>query len=371
MQQRRSARLAAQSETKNNLNGHENGNVTNGHKNGDVIREQTKAESSFLYYHLTYTLVPLFLLSTCPNAVILLWYTAVHCDGSYAILGQEFTRKGIVPALVNIWSKVNFFSPLAAYVLLGYCIFALVLQVTLPGPRALGPLTANGNRPVYKDNGFSCYLVTLVTFGVVTAILKQSDMSPTIVYDHFEEFLGTLTVFSMIFCVGLYLKGLYAPSSTDCGSTGNPVFDFYWGTELYPRIWGVDVKVFTNCRFGMTVWPLLVLIFSLKSYELYGFVDSAWVSCFLHFVYFTKFFWWESGYMGTIDIMVDRAGYYICWGCMVFIPGVYAVTSLYLVKHPVHLGLPLTVLILILGSISTFINYWADQQKQDVSYISI
>lgn len=29
---------------------------------------------------------------------------------------------------------------------------------------------------------------------------------------------------------------------------------------------------------------------------------------------------WETGYLSTIDIMHDRAGYYICWGCLVWVP---------------------------------------------------
>jgi hypothetical protein len=33
-----------------------------------------------------------------------------------------------------------------------------------------------------------------------------------------------------------------------------------------------------------------------------------------------QFFMWEMGYMSTIDIMHDRAGYYICWGCLVWVP---------------------------------------------------
>ena len=104
----------------------------------------------------------------------------------------------------------------------------------------------------------------------------------------------------------------------------------------------------------------------MKSYELHGFVDSMWVSCFLQMVYFTKFFWWEAGYMRTIDIMVDRAGYYICWGCLVYITGFYTSVSLYLVNKPVHLGLPLSAVILILGVLSIAINFLADKQKQDI-----
>ena len=108
-------------------------------------------------------------------------------------------------------------------------------------------------------------------------------------------------------------------------------------------------QVFTNCRFGMTVWSLLVLIFALKNYELYGFVDSNWVSAGLQMVYFTKFFWWESGYMCTIDIMLDRAGFYICWGCLSFIPGFYASVSMYLVEQPIRLGLVSSLIISVAG----------------------
>ena len=39
----------------------------------------------------------------------------------------------------------------------------------------------------------------------------------------------------------------------------------------------------------------------------------------LQLVYITKFFIWETGYFCTIDIMHDRAGYYICWGCLAWL----------------------------------------------------
>jgi 7-dehydrocholesterol reductase len=33
--------------------------------------------------------------------------------------------------------------------------------------------------------------------------------------------------------------------------------------------------------------------------------------------YLVKFYMWETGYWGSMDIQHDRAGYYICWGCLV------------------------------------------------------
>jgi len=120
------------------------------------------------------------------------------------------------------------------------------------------------------------------------------------------------------------------------------------------------------------MWSRLLHIFAgyhwlingiLQNYELHGFVDGVWVSAILQMVYFTKFFWWESGYMRTIDIMLDRAGFYICWGCLCWIPGVYASVSMYLAPRAVELGFLWSVFVLAAGVISCMINYAADRQK--------
>ncbi|XP_070194983.1 uncharacterized protein [Littorina saxatilis] len=308
--------------------------------------------------------MPIFLMATTPTLVILLWFCAVHCDNSFTKLGAIFSEKSFIGGLAFVWSHVHSPSPAIVAILVSYSAFALCLMRLVPGNTVYGPLTPKGNRPQYTDNGFSCFLITIAAFLVVTVVCKTYfSVSPTIVYDRFDEVLLVLNIFSMLFCLLLYVKGLLAPSTSDSGSSGNVIFDYYWGTELYPRLLGFDVKVFTNCRFGMTVWPLLVCVFALKSYELHGPVDSMLVSALLQMIYFAKFFWWEAGYMCTIDIMVDRAGYYICWGCLVFIPGLYASVSLSLVNHPVHLGLPLSVLIVTLGVLAIYVNYDADRQK--------
>ena len=48
-------------------------------------------------------------------------------------------------------------------------------------------------------------------------------------YDLFGEMLAALNQFSLVFCAFLYFKGKLAPSTTDSGSTGSLVFDFWWG----------------------------------------------------------------------------------------------------------------------------------------------
>ncbi|CAN1804268.1 7-dehydrocholesterol reductase [Linum perenne] len=187
------------------------------------------------------------------------------------------------------------------------------------------------------------------------------------VYDHLGEIFSALIFGSLVFCVFLYIKGHVAPSSTDSGSLGNIIIDFYWGMELYPRIGkNFDIKVFTNCRFGMMSWAVLALTYCFKQYELYGKVaDSLMVNTILMLVYITKFFWWEAGYWNTMDIAHDRAGFYICWGCLVWVPSIYTSPGMYLVNHSVDLGSQLAIFILAAGVLCIYINYDCDRQRQE------
>ncbi|XP_054795946.1 7-dehydrocholesterol reductase [Prosopis cineraria] len=85
----------------------------------------------------------------------------------------------------------------------------------------------------------------------------------------------------------------------------------------------------------------------------------------LMLVYVSKFFWWEAGYWNTMDIAHDRAGFYICWGCLVWVPSVYTSPGMYLVNHPVNLGTQLAIFILVAGILCIYINYDCDRQRQE------
>lgn len=121
--------------------------------------------------------------------------------------------------------------------------------------------------------------------------------SISIVYDLFGEILQTLSVLSYINCFLLYFKGLYFPSSADSGSIGQGfIMDFFWGTELHPEIFGISLKQLINCRFGMMLWPVIIVAFAVKQYEVYGEIsNSMLVSFLIQEVYIFKFFWWEDG----------------------------------------------------------------------------
>jgi len=143
------------------------------------------------------------------------------------------------------------------------------------------------------------------------------------------------------------------------------LFDYYWGTELYPRLFGVDVKKFVNCRFSMTFWQVAGISFTAASYELHGYIDPGLLLCALsQYIYLFKFFVWETGYMRSIDIIVDRAGFYETWGCLVWVPSVYTLHTRTAVLTPSGLSWPMAILIFIVGVAAIGFNFWADDQRQ-------
>ncbi|KOM27216.1 hypothetical protein LR48_Vigan406s002600 [Vigna angularis] len=247
------------------------------------------------------------LLTLCPPFVILLWYTMTAADGSVSETWNYLKQNG-VQGFLDIWPRPT---ATAYKIIVVYGVFEAALQLLLPAKTVYGPISPTGHQPVYK--------------------------------------------------------GHLAPSSTDSGSSGNIIIDFYWGMELYPRIGKYfDIKVFTNCRFGMMSWAVLALTYCIKQYEENGKVsDSMLVNTALMLVYVTKFFWWEAGYWNTMDIAHDRAGFYICWGCLVWVPSVYTSPGMYLVNHPLNLSIQLAISILLAGILCIFINYDCDRQRQE------
>src|SRR5712691_6412590 len=117
----------------------------------------------------------------------------------------------------------------------------------------------------------------------------------------------------------------------------------------------------------MMGWSLILISFAAKQYENNGVLSDAMaVAVALQLFYITKFFWWEIGYLRSLDIAHDRAGFYICWGCLVWLPLIYTSSTLYLVDHPHHLGASLAVPMLCVGLGAVLITYLADAQRQEV-----
>jgi len=240
---------------------------------------------------------------------------------------------------------------------------SLLLEL-LPGKTACGPETMTGYVPKYVDNGVRHCIVFSALFYAGSNLGPGQLYDFGIVYDVFPSCLATLNIFGFVFCVFLMLKGLYFPSTQDSGSSGSIFTDYVWGTELYPRIGGLDIKRFINDRFSMTYWMLAGASFAYRSYTIHGAWDYGLVfSAASQYIYLFKFFWWEMGYMRSIDIIVDRAGFQIQWGCLVYVPAVYTLHTRFCVLHPTGFDFYTALAMFGVSVLGVLFNYMADAER--------
>ena len=306
------------------------------------------------------TIGPIFLMSTTPPFSIVFFHVCANMGGDFLSFAKLCLSDGLFSTIYNIWPDP--WDPLAWKMIGCFLTFELLLQKYMPGKEFKATVTPKGNIPIYKANGMQSYICTLVTL----LLLNHYDVFRlALVYDKFGEILSAMNVFALAFCTMLLIKGRVAPTNSDSGSNGNFIIDFYWGMELHPRILGWDVKMFTNCRSGMMFWAVGILCFAAKNMEVNGGRLSLGmaVNVTLQLIYISKFFYWEMGYMCSMDIQHDRAGYYICWGCLVWVPSVYTSHSFYLAEHAPALSLLQAGVIFLFGVTMIWMNYDSDNQR--------
>jgi len=306
------------------------------------------------------TLGPLFLMATTPCFSIVFFHVCSVMNGNFLEFAKLCFSNGLFSTIYSVWP--NPWDPTVWKMIFGFMAFELILQKYMPGKEFKATITPTGNVPIYKANGMASYVTTIVTLLTLT---YMDIIRPAIVYDKMGEILSSMNVFAFLFCFMLLIKGHIAPTNSDAGSNGNIVIDFYWGMELMPRILGWDVKMFTNCRSGMMFWAVGIICFAHKNMELNdGILNIGMaVNVSLQLIYITKFFHWEMGYMCSMDIQHDRAGYYICWGCLVWVPSVYTSHSFYLAGNAPEISTLTAALIFVFGVAMVWMNYDSDNQR--------
>lgn len=332
----------------------------------------TVLEKQWIYWYrvlIRETLFPLALIVATVSFAVTLPYIVIY-GNAHDLISSTKSAEGLPNLVRRAWSAVRWSDVEVWSVILVAAIWATI-SVLFPGETYYGPVTLSGFRPTYKKSGFLFYILSM---SILVPLLWYTSVLH--LYQKFVTFAGILSILGLVLAAVLFIKGHMAPSPGVFGSSGNPLFDFYWGLELYPRFGPsnlFDLKTIVNCRFGLWLWQAVVLWAWKANYELhtanYSRGEINWAitaTTILQTIYLAKFYYWEDGYMSTIDISVDKFGFYVGWGCVAWVPTFYTLTSVYLIKHsPTHLFGPWAfVATMTFGLASIILNYEADRQRQ-------
>jgi hypothetical protein len=67
------------------------------------------------------------------------------------------------------------------------------------------------------------------SLAATSVLCRWFHLQPARLYDIFAELLSACNLFALALCAFLTWKGLNMPSTSDCGTNGSLLYDFYWG----------------------------------------------------------------------------------------------------------------------------------------------
>merc|ERR1719243_226455 len=138
----------------------------------------------------------LFLVSVCPVAVFFFHYVYTVLGGNEMALVHEIWAGGDLRAgFAAVFSKVPPQTPRAWATIGVWAAYGMASQLLVPGKEFRGPISPKGNVPVYKANGFQCYLLTLALF---FGSWHQGWFNPAQVVDDLGSIFTCLNISSLL-----------------------------------------------------------------------------------------------------------------------------------------------------------------------------
>mmetsp|Transcript_43519 Transcript_43519/g.111278 ORF Transcript_43519/g.111278 Transcript_43519/m.111278 type:complete len:423 (-) Transcript_43519:208-1476(-) len=219
-------------------------------------------------------------------------------------------------------------------VFLGWVVYVVALHLLLPGKRVQGATLSNGQRLMYKMNGFTVLVATLAVVGYFGFYTHDLDLAW--MHTHFLPLLSGSVLFSFALSAYLYLTS-YLPGKLLAagGNTSVGFYNFFIGRELNPRIGSFDLKEFFELYPGLIGWIVLDLGMAASQLAKIGYITNSMVLvCAFHLLYVIDALWYETAILTTMDITTDGFGFMLAFGDITWVPFTYCLQARYLADNP-------------------------------------
>lgn len=229
----------------------------------------------------------------------------------------------------------------ACAVVVAWFLFQAFLYMVMPGGQGEGlPIKRlNNKKLMYKFNGTNSFCLSV---GLFFAAYYFNVVDVTFVYRHYVHLLTASIIFSFALSTYLYASSFgKSKLLAEGGNSGYPVYDFFIGRELNPRIGeSFDLKYFCELRPGLIGWTLINFSMAAQQYQSNGYITNSMVLvCAFQGWYVLDAFLSESSLLSTMDIVQDGFGFMLAFGDLTWVPFTYSLQARYLADHPVDLSL--------------------------------
>lgn len=213
-----------------------------------------------------------------------------------------------------------------------FFVFQGVLYLTMPGVYSTGkPLLHEGGRQLrYYCNGVTSFYLTIVIAGALhlSGLFKMYTL-----IDEFGPLMSVAIISGFLVSIIAYFSAIHRGAQHRM--TGYPIYDFFMGAELNPRMFGwLDFKMFFEVRLPWFILFLITLSAAARQYEQYGYVTGE-VGFLLmaHFLYANACCKGEEMIVTTWDMYYEKWGFMLIFWNMAGVPLSYCHCTIFLANH--------------------------------------
>lgn len=307
----------------------------------------------------------------------------------YSLCNEHYSIKGIlldlnkvteqIPLNWDEWKDLCFdFTVWKAY--LTWFFVLAVLDVYSPGKDMDGVELRDGTKLQYRINGVFMS-ATLIILLLARLFASPDYFLPELqfLYDNQAKLIFVTIIYSFFVSFFVYfisfipLRQKNGLGTTERilsinGNSGNPIYDWFIGRELNPRIGAWDIKLFCELRPGMLLLFLINLSCIHNQYHKFGKISNSLVLInFLEAFYIFDGVLNEEGCLTMMDIATDGFGFMLAFGDLAWLPWSYSLQCRYLALegNAVDLTWPQIASILALSFTGYYIFHSSNQQKSD------
>lgn len=266
-----------------------------------------------------------------------------HFVPFYFVLSLRYNSGGLYfPSSIEVLTEqlVETCTPTlsAAFLYLGFVGLQVIFAAILPGLEVKGlPVPTEKNRQyVYNCNALASWYVTLclVALAHLTGIYPLTNLA-----DQFGSVLCVAVISSDIISVIIHFYAIFTKQT--CRMTQSPIYDFFMGVWLNPRIrvfgQDVDLKMLAEVRLSWLLLFLLISSAAMKQYEVFHTIS--WPMIFIltaQLLYINACMKGEECIPTTWDIFYEKWGWMLIYWNLAGVPFVYAFQAYYILVNSVR-----------------------------------
>ncbi|XHG06446.1 Delta(24(24(1)))-sterol reductase erg4B [Aspergillus wentii] len=267
-----------------------------------------------------------------PLLMYYMWIGATYYDGKFPRAAEGQSLSEFFAHMGNLVYEGAFPSIKAWTIYWVFFIFEGACYVLLPGVTVIGrtlPHLGGKQLPYYCSAVWSFYTSIVLALALhFTGVFKLYT-----IIDEFGPLLSVAIISGFLVSFIAYFSAL--ARGAEHRMTGYPIYDFFMGAELNPRMFGIlDFKMFFEVRLPWYILFFLSLGAAARQYEVYGYVSGeVGFVLMAHFLYANACSKGEECIVSTWDMYYEKWGFMLIFWNLAGVPLSYCHCTIYLASH--------------------------------------